>query len=54
VDKNTLNEAEESKKEAEDGKKEEDDGSINVHMKTRLDNRILDLRTPAKQAIFRL
>jgi len=46
VDKNTLNEAENVKK--------EDDDSINVHMKTRLDNRILDLRTPGKQAIFRL
>ena len=46
VDKSTLNEAEEAKK--------EDDTSINVQMKTRLDNRILDLRTPAKQAIFRV
>ena len=47
VDKATLNEA-------EDSKKEEDDGQVNVHMKTRLDNRILDLRTPGKQAIFRI
>lgn len=47
VDKNTLNEAEETKK-------EDDDTNITVHMKTRLDNRILDLRTPGKQAIFRI
>lgn len=28
------------------------DDEIKVNMKTRLDNRILDLRTPAKHAIF--
>lgn len=43
---------------AEDGKDETDESAtddndkekkeIKVHMKTRLDNRILDLRTPAK------
>ena len=44
VDKNTLNEAEDSKKETE----AVEEGGINVHMKTRLDNRVLDLRTPAK------
>lgn len=46
MDKNTLNQAEEARK--------EDDTSINVQMKTRLDNRVLDLRTPGKQAIFRV
>jgi len=46
VDKNSLNQAEEAAK--------DDEASINVHMKTRLDNRILDLRTPGKQAIFRV
>lgn len=40
VDKNTLLEAENEKKEG--------DTDIQVGMKTRLDNRILDLRTPAK------
>lgn len=30
----------------------EKEGEIRVTMKTRLDNRILDLRTPAKNAIF--
>lgn len=29
-------------------------GAPTVSIKTRLDNRIIDLRTPAKQAIFRL
>jgi len=47
VDKNTLNEAEETGK-------SEDENKINVNMKTRLDNRIMDLRTPGKQAIFRI
>lgn len=46
VDKATLLVAEDEKKEDETG--------ITVHLKTRLDNRVLDLRTPAKQAIFRL
>jgi hypothetical protein len=40
VDKATLLIAEEEKK--------EDDTGITVHLKTRLDNRVLDLRTPAK------
>lgn len=37
-------------------KKNQEEGKPNVRvlMKTRLDNRIIDLRTPAKQAIFRL
>lgn len=35
---------------------EEDPEALNIHVKqdTRLDNRVLDLRTPANQAIFRL
>lgn len=35
---------------------EEDPEGLNIHVKqdTRLDNRVLDLRTPANQAIFRL
>lgn len=32
----------------------ENTGAPTVSIKTRLDNRIIDLRTPAKQAIFRL
>jgi hypothetical protein len=40
VDKSTLLQAEDERKEG--------DTSITVHMKTRLDNRVLDLRTPAK------
>jgi len=38
-----------------DTKEEETDGlTITVNQDTRLDNRVLDLRTPANQAIFRL
>ena len=33
---------------------EEKEGSINVGLKARLDNRVLSLRTPASQAIFKL
>jgi hypothetical protein len=40
VDKSTLLEAEDEKKEG--------DTEITVHLKTRLNNRVLDLRTPAK------
>ena len=32
----------------------EDDGFVRVNADTRLDNRILDLRTVSKQAIFRI
>lgn len=45
--------AEEKKPEEKKGKHEKEEAPI-VKMKTRLDNRIIDLRTTAKQAIFRL
>jgi len=38
----------------EDAVVKREDGSIDVSQKTRLDNRWLDLRTPANQAIFRI
>lgn len=38
----------------EDIKEEEKEKQVKVLLKTKLDNRVLDLRTPAKQAIFRL
>jgi aspartyl/asparaginyl-tRNA synthetase len=41
-----------SRPEKEDG--EPDDGMVRVNPDTRLDNRILDLRTTTKHAIFRL
>jgi len=40
--------------EAKEGEEETDGLSIRVNQDTRLDNRVLDLRTPANQAIFRL
>lgn len=41
-------------KEEQQEEKEGEAKAVKVGMKTRLDNRILDLRTPAKQGIFRL
>lgn len=38
----------------EDEEVQREDGTITVSQKTRLDNRWLDLRTPANQAIFRI
>lgn len=51
VNKADLDKAEDD---AEETKGEGENKEIKVHMKTRLDNRILDLRTPAKQAIFQI
>ncbi|KRX07450.1 Nucleic acid-binding, OB-fold [Pseudocohnilembus persalinus] len=38
----------------EEQQEEQKGQEVNVTMKTRLDNRIIDLRTPAKQAIFKV
>ena len=40
--------------EEEEGKKQDGDLSITVSQDTRLNNRVLDLRTPTNHAIFRL
>lgn len=45
---------EEKKKREEKKEKEEEKEAPIVKMKTRLDNRVIDLRTTAKQAIFKL
>jgi hypothetical protein len=34
--------------------KVEENKQATVYMKTRLDNRVIDLRTPAKQGIFKV
>lgn len=44
----------EVKEEQKAEEKEEEKKQVKVGMKTRLDNRILDLRTPSKQGIFRI
>lgn len=38
----------------EQKEEEEEKKQVKVGMKTRLDNRVMDLRTPAKQGIFRI
>jgi len=52
VDKN-QNDDEQSEEEKKDDSVK-DEKNIRVLMKTRLDNRIIDLRTPAKNAIFKV
>ena len=37
-----------------ENEKQKDESMPIVALKTRLDNRVLDLRTPANQAIFRI
>ena len=56
VDKN-QNDDEQRTPQSEEEKKDDsvkDEKNIRVLMKTRLDNRIIDLRTPAKNAIFKV